>query len=105
MGLSRLMYTVPSGQLLRWYSRLCLTRCALPLVDELYVWPANTDPQLARDMLARNFSNISVGVGGAGAAPRASWLWQLLGAGCTRRCDVRCGDVGAVVGGGAVGGA
>lgn len=78
MGLSRLMYTVPSGQLLRWYSRLCLTRCALPLVDELYVWPANTDPQLARDMMARNFSNISVGVSGARAEPRASWLWRML---------------------------
>lgn len=62
IGLTHLMYTVPSGLLLRWYSRLCLTRCALPAVDQLYVWPSNTDPQLLRDMFARNFSNISVGV-------------------------------------------
>jgi hypothetical protein len=65
IGLTHLLYTVPSGALLRLYSRVFLSRLSLPLVDELYVWPANTDARLARDMMARNFSNISVGVGDA----------------------------------------
>lgn len=46
-------------------SPLAMGRAGLPLLDELYFWPPNTDPALARAVLARNFSAISSGVRGA----------------------------------------
>ncbi len=53
---------MPAGATLRAYSPLAMGRAGLPLVDELYFWPPNTDPVLARAVLARNFSAISSGV-------------------------------------------
>ncbi|KAG2428704.1 hypothetical protein HXX76_011409 [Chlamydomonas incerta] len=62
MWLARYLWIVPAGSTLRAYSPLALGRAGLPLLDELYFWPPNTDPALARAVLARNFSAISSGV-------------------------------------------
>lgn len=59
---SNLMYTVPAGAGLRLYSRVAFTNISIPALDTLYFWPSNTDPELARTLLAKNFSNISPGV-------------------------------------------
>ncbi len=63
------------------YSPLALGRAGLALVDQLYFWPPNTDPALARAVLARNFSTLSSGVGwrvGVWAARAAlSSAWRL----------------------------
>jgi len=60
--LLRFMYTVPSGRLLRWYSRLMFGPYHIPYLDMLYFWPSNVDARVGRAMMSRNFSNISVGV-------------------------------------------
>ncbi|GLI59312.1 hypothetical protein VaNZ11_001166 [Volvox africanus] len=62
LWLARFLWLVPAGATLRAYSPLALGRAGLQLVDELYFWPPNTDPLLARALLARNFSAISAGV-------------------------------------------
>ncbi|KAG2449661.1 hypothetical protein HYH02_005191 [Chlamydomonas schloesseri] len=62
MWMARYLWIVPAGSTLRAYSPLALGRAGLPLLDELYFWPPNTDPALARAVLARNFSAISSGV-------------------------------------------
>jgi hypothetical protein len=46
---------------------VCLPRTStrrfnIPAIDILYFYPRNTDPALARAILARNFSAISPGV-------------------------------------------
>jgi hypothetical protein len=34
----------------------------IPYIDSLYFWDTNVDHRVGRAMMARNFSNISVGV-------------------------------------------
>lgn len=34
----------------------------IPYIDSLYFWDSNVDHRVGRAMMARNFSNISVGV-------------------------------------------
>ncbi|WIA11188.1 hypothetical protein OEZ85_011317 [Tetradesmus obliquus] len=60
--LSRTLWTVPSGTMLRAYSRLMFGPWRIPYIDALYFWPSNVDPHVGRAMMRRNFSNISVGV-------------------------------------------
>ncbi|WIA31163.1 hypothetical protein OEZ86_001173 [Tetradesmus obliquus] len=60
--LSRTLWTVPSGSMLRAYSRLMFGPWRIPYIDALYFWPSNVDPHVGRAMMRRNFSNISVGV-------------------------------------------
>jgi hypothetical protein len=60
--LSNTFWTVPSGSLLRAYSRLMFGPWRIPYIDALYFWPSNVDPHVGRAMMRRNFSNISVGV-------------------------------------------
>jgi hypothetical protein len=36
--------------------------CRIPYIDSLYFWDSNVDHKVGRAMMARNFSNISVGV-------------------------------------------
>ncbi|KXZ48650.1 hypothetical protein GPECTOR_26g553 [Gonium pectorale] len=62
LWLARFLWLVPAGATLRAYSPLALGRVGLSAVDQLYFWPPNTDPALARAVLARNFSAISSGV-------------------------------------------
>ncbi|KAJ9526594.1 hypothetical protein QJQ45_017647 [Haematococcus lacustris] len=62
MAVAPLLYSVPAGATMRLYSNLAFTRLAVPALDILYFWPTNTDPALARAVLARNFSSISPGV-------------------------------------------
>ncbi|MEW5312528.1 MAG: hypothetical protein WDW38_004157 [Sanguina aurantia] len=59
---SRLLYSVPAGSMIRTYSHLAFTRAASPFLDNLYFSPDNVDPELARELLARNFSALSPGV-------------------------------------------
>ncbi|GBF97908.1 hypothetical protein Rsub_10263 [Raphidocelis subcapitata] len=47
MPLSRLMWTIPSGGLLRAYSRLMLGPWRVPYVDMLYFYPSNVDRRTA----------------------------------------------------------
>ncbi|KAG2491163.1 hypothetical protein HYH03_010376 [Edaphochlamys debaryana] len=62
MWMARFLWMVPAGATLRAYSPLALSGNGLAAIDELYFWPRNTDPVLARAVLARNFSDISSGV-------------------------------------------
>jgi hypothetical protein len=61
-ALSHTFWIVPSGSLLRAYSRLMFGPWRIPYIDALYFWPGNVDPYVGRAMMRRNFSNISVGV-------------------------------------------
>jgi hypothetical protein len=56
------LWVVPSGVLLRTYSRIMFGPWRVPYLDMLYFWPSNVDPRVGRAMMRRNFSNISVGV-------------------------------------------
>jgi hypothetical protein len=58
MPFSRLLWTVPSGGLLRRYAPLMLGPWRVPFIDMLYFYPSNVDARVARALMARNFSNI-----------------------------------------------
>lgn len=62
MPAARLLYSVPAGGAIRLYSNVAFTRLGVRALDVLYFWPSNTDPALARSLLARNFSSTSPGV-------------------------------------------
>ena len=51
--LTRSLYTVPTGALMRLYSNLSLTRFGWQALDTLYVYPANASAALTRAMLRR----------------------------------------------------
>jgi hypothetical protein len=44
------------------YSRFMFGPYRIPYIDSLYFWDSNVDHRVGRAMMARNFSNISVGV-------------------------------------------
>lgn len=56
------LWVVPSGSLLRAYSRVMFGPYRIPYIDSLYFWDSNVDHRVGRAMMQRNFSNISVGV-------------------------------------------
>lgn len=62
MPLSRAMWTIPTGGILRKYAKIMLGPYRIPYIDMLYFYPSNVDRRIARIMMTRNFSNISVGV-------------------------------------------
>lgn len=43
-------------------SRFMFGPYRIPYIDSLYFWDSNVDHRVGRAMMARNFSNISVGV-------------------------------------------
>jgi pimeloyl-ACP methyl ester carboxylesterase len=55
-------WTVPSGALLRAYGNVMFTAAGAPPLDALYFVSTNVDHDLARAMMRRNWSDLSVGV-------------------------------------------
>jgi len=63
LPLSRVIpWTVPSGALLRAYGSVMFTPRGAPPLDALYFVGSNVDHGLARAMMRRNWSDLSVGV-------------------------------------------
>jgi len=63
LPVSHLMpWTVPSGALLRAYGRVMFTPAGASALDALYFVSSNVDHDLARAMMRRNWSDLSVGV-------------------------------------------